>query len=295
MRIRDWTIEGAEGQPIYGTTHLPDGEPRGVLIICHGFKGYKDDGFLPHLARAAADAGLIAHRFNFSHSGVTRRYETFERPDLFEQDTWSKQIKDLRAVVGAVQSGQIAGENLPMVWFGHSRGGVTVLLTASRIFAGPDSAPKFRPVGLVTAAAPHDAAHLDEEQKDMLRKVGRLPSPSARTGQELYVGRQWLEEIESDPEAYDPLTAAKGLPCPVLVVHGEEDETVAPASARGLANAIGEHAILHWIDQASHTFNAPNPLPVDDTPPTATQELIDSVREFALKCCAANRPTGLGG
>src|SRR5690606_22895078 len=110
-----WTISGAQGEPILGATHHPAaGTPaRGVLLIAHGFKGYKDYGLLPQLAQAAADAGLIAHRFNFSHSGMTDRSERFDRPELFEHDTWGKQVHDLHAVAVGARNGAIAGDGLP--------------------------------------------------------------------------------------------------------------------------------------------------------------------------------------
>ena len=67
MTIEHWSIPGANGQSIFGTTHLPDtaSESLGVLLLCHGFRGYKDYGFLPRLARQACQQGLITHRFPF--------------------------------------------------------------------------------------------------------------------------------------------------------------------------------------------------------------------------------------
>jgi len=84
--IVDWSIPGSGGEAILGNTHLPSSEPIGVGVIAHGFKGYKDYGMFPRIASTCASAGLIAHRFNFSHSGMTPRTQTFERPDLFEKD-----------------------------------------------------------------------------------------------------------------------------------------------------------------------------------------------------------------
>ena len=111
--IPDWTLTGSDDQPIIGTTHRPEGAPRGTLIACHGFKGYKDYGFFPRLCRRAAEAGLIAHRFNFSHSGMTNRTETFEKPELFEKDTYSKQVADLQTVHAAVRT---IAEELPVAY-----------------------------------------------------------------------------------------------------------------------------------------------------------------------------------
>lgn len=283
MRMKQWTVEGGAGQPILGDTHLPGGEPVGVILLCHGFKGYKDYGFFPRLADAAAEAGFVAHRFNFSHSGMTNNIETFERPELFERDTWGKQVADLRAVVAAVGSGELAGGGLPQVWFGHSRGGITVTLSAARAFAGgADWAA--RPAGVVLASSPHRANYYGEEITNDLRERGRYPSPSNRTGQTLYIGKAWLDEIEADPDAFDPVKRIAGIACPILLLHGTADDAVPPASSGMLADAAGGRATLHLMDGAGHTYNAPNPLPDEAGLPSATREMFEHVTGFARGC-----------
>ncbi len=274
-----WSIPGSDGQPLLGNTHLPAGgvgAASGVLVLCHGFKGYKDYGFFPRLAEAAAEAGLIAHRFNFSHSGMTHELDTFAKPELFEADTWSKQVHDVTAVVEAIECGQLAGKGLPRVLFGHSRGGVTALLAAAQLGA--------RVAGIVTAAAPHTACSLDEQQKAQLRKAGRLASPSSRTGQTLYVGKAWLEEIEADPPRFDPARAAERITQPVLILHGKADTTVPWVAAHVLHDAPGSNSTLRIIDGAGHTFNCPNPLPEGEEPPPETLAMIDETVTFAARC-----------
>lgn len=282
--ISDWSIPGYDGQPILGNTHRPQGGQDaaiGVLLICHGFKGYKDYGFFPQLAQAASAAvphALIAHRFNFSHSGMTNRIETFEEPDLFERDTWRKQSSDLRTVIAAVRSGELAGQGLPIVVFGHSRGGVTALLTAGEPGVNQLLA------AVVTAAAPSACSRLDSGQVEMLRRVGRLPSPSSRTGQTLHVGRIWQDEIDADPTWHDPCRAIAAINRPVLLIHGSDDTTVPLDEARELYRAQPDARLL-VIDGAGHTFNTPNPLPLDLTPPPETQQMIEAACGFALEHC----------
>ncbi len=261
-----WCIPGANGEVILGDVHVPDTEPRGVLVICHGFKGYKDYGFFPRLAEAASAAGMIAHRFNFSHSGMTNHVATFERPDLFERDTWGFQISDLESVIGAIRAGTLAGRDRPIVVFGHSRGGVTALLAVAR---GLDVA------GVIAAAAPDTCCNLDESQKAMLRRKGFLPSPSSRTGQELRVGRAWLDEIDADPPKFDPRLAIATIKNPVLLIQGDADETVPLSCAQALKAAAGDRVELLVIAGANHTFNAANPM-VGEMP-KATSQMFDAV------------------
>ena len=258
----------------FRNTHHPphtQGAPRGVALIAHGFKGYKDYGFLPRLADALAAAGFTAHRFNFSGSGMTDDTETFARPDRFEQDTWNRQVADLHTLHAALRQ-----PGLPMLWFGHSRGGDTALLAAQRLPADQ------RPDAVVTAAAPADCNRLSAADQQRLLDDGFLVSPSGRTGQDLRIGRAWLQEQLDDPAAHDPVAAAAELGSAgvdLTVIHGDADPTVPVTDGQRLAEAAG--VPLHRIPDADHVFNAPNPMPPGTTPEPRTEELFNLCTQAA--------------
>jgi alpha-beta hydrolase superfamily lysophospholipase len=280
--VSDWSIEGADGERIIGNTHLPEAEAAGVVLIAHGFKGYKDYGMFPRIARTMADRGLIAHRFNFSHSGMTDAIETFERPDLFEKDTWNKQVFDLRAVIAALNDGTLDGWSLPYVMFGHSRGGVAVLLTAGRWTDDDDLPP---PAGVVTAAAPSTCNTLTGQDAKELEEKGFVVSPSARTGQALRIGRAFLTEQQEDPQGHDLLGLAARITCPVLLVHGRNDPTVPAACAKLIAQACRD-ATVTIIKDADHVYNTLNPMAPDAEAGPQLSEMLEAVGDFALACCA---------
>ena len=282
--ITSWEINGAEGKPIIGNTHMPS-SPVGTIVICHGFKGYKDYGFFPKLAESAASNGLIAHRFNFSHSGMTNNIETFENPELFESDTWNKQISDLSNVIKAIAEGKLQGQGLPLTIFGHSRGGVTTILTTSRLQKKPSSPLGNTIKGIITAASPDTGFWLNKDQVKELKKKGRLLSPSARTGQDLYVGLEMLTEMEHKPKAFEATRAIKNITCPICIIHGNDDPTVPVSSAHKLAEAAGDNAVRIIIPEANHVFNAPNPLPIEKTASPHTQVFLDQVCRFAVNIC----------
>ncbi len=275
--VTPWEIPGAEGETIFGDCHMPDGDAKGVVLIAHGFKGYKDYGMFPRIAQTMCAAGFIAHRFNFSHSGMTNNIETFERPDLFERDTWNKQVHDYRAVTDAVAGGTIAGQGLRHIMFGHSKGGVSALLTAGR-FAHDDSWVK--PVGIVTAAAPSECNNLMPEMEEELYEKGFLVSPSARTGQDLHIGRDFLAEQDDDPVGHDLLALVENIVCPILVIHGDDDPTVPHSCAVQIVeNAQKAGGLI--IEGANHVFNVVNPL-ADDAPSSPQlQTILDRMTEFA--------------
>ncbi len=278
-----WQIAGAEGEPIFGDTHAPPGPPAGVVIVAHGFKGYKDYGMFPRIAETIAARGLIAHRFNFSHSGMTNEIATFARPDLFERDTWNKQVYDLRAVIEAVTAGTLDGRDLPFVLFGHSKGGVSVLLAAGR-YADADGVPQ--PAGVATASAPSTCNSMTAGQQQALTEQGFLVSPSSRTGQELRVGRIHLDEQLEAPDDHDLLKVAGRIACPVLIVHGEADPTVPASCAGQIGGALRGAARVEIVTGADHVFNTPNPMPPDAESSPQLDAMLTGVGNFAVACCA---------
>jgi len=254
-----WEIESADANPILGDAHVPE-SPVGVVLVIHGFLGYKDYGMFPWLARAFAAAGFITHRFNLSRSGMTNSIETFERPELFEKDTWNAQVHDVSLVIESIQGGALVGARYPLFLFGHSRGGVTALLTAGRKARGVRTL-----AGVVTAAAPSFCCSWTDEQKREHMERGYSEVVSNRTKQTLRIGRAWLAEQLEDPAAHDVLAHARDTECPVLVVHGADDPTVPASCADEIARAAGQGPPV-VIDGADHVFRTPNPMPEGAAP-----------------------------
>src|SRR5205814_3566765 len=91
---------------------------RPAVLICHGFKGFKDWGFFPPLAERVARAGFMAVSFNFSGSGVGDG-QAFDQKGRFAHQRPTADLEDLRTVSDwAVKEG-----NGWLGVIGHSRGG----------------------------------------------------------------------------------------------------------------------------------------------------------------------------
>lgn len=224
---------------------------------------------MPRLAHTLAESRILTHRFNFSHSGMTREIETFAKPELFELDTWNRQIFDLTEVIKHVRQ---LHPDLPVCLIGHSRGGVTALLCASKL--GADMI-KF----VITLAAPADALRLDPLSQQTLLREGRIPSISNRTGQTLYVGRDWLAEIQSNPDSHDPLAASAKLENRAVHIHGDADETVSVDDLSRYSTA-NPSAQTYIVPGANHVFNAPNPLPIKSEVPAQTASMMKKVLQI---------------
>ena len=268
-------IPGAAGEIARGNVHLPAADPGGrlpLVLVLHGFKGYKDYGFFPHLTQRLADSGVVAVRFNFSHSGIDDDPSTFGRPDLFERDAWSKQLADVQAVIAAAEAGDLPhAERMDLARLavvGHSRGGVTALLTA-----GTDR----RIQATVSLSAPRGTGTLLEHDKQAIREHGYIVSPSSRTGQDLRIGRAWLDDLEQNAEKLDLLAAVARIDGPLLIAHGTGDASVPVDCAYAIAGAYGADAEMLLVDGAGHTFDCVNPF---EGPSPALEELIARVTGF---------------
>ncbi|HEX7705761.1 MAG TPA: alpha/beta fold hydrolase [Thermoanaerobaculia bacterium] len=244
--VMQFTIESDEGIPIRGDLHIGE-RPRALVVIVHGFKGFKDWGFFPWLAGELAGHRLVVCRFNMSRNGIGDDPETFGRLDLFADDTYSIELADLRAVVRYAQE---RFPSLPTFLVGHSRGGGVALL-------GAEEVPRLEGVVALSPIARVD--RWDEETIREWRRKGTLDVVNQRTQQVMRMSPAVLDDFERNAERLDILSAVTRLQVPLLVVHGDRDESVPSDEGRLIVSRAGD-ASLAIIGNASHTFNAIHPL-----------------------------------
>lgn len=243
-----FTLTSSEGLPIRVVLDRP-ARVKSLVVIIHGFKGFKDWGFFPFLGEALALSGFAACRFDMSRSGVGEDPERFDRLDLFAEDTYSTQLSDLNTVVEHLRTDPSL-RSLPIFLLGHSRGGAIALLGSSSID---------RLCGVITWSSISTVDRWDEAIKKQWRRDGFLEVTNQRTGQVMKVSTRILDDCEANGTHLDVLGAVRSLRTPLLIVHGASDETVAVDEAREIAsNALQPSLVV--IAGASHTFSAIHPL-----------------------------------
>lgn len=241
-----FSIDSAEALPIRGDFDVPE-KPRALVVVVHGFKGFKDWGFFPWLAQRLMSHRLAVCRFNMSRCGIGDDPESFDRLDLFEHDTYSIELADLRL---AVQHAQQQCPGLPTILLGHSRGGGIALLGAADV-PGLSGVIAWSPI---SRCDNWDAAtHRDWQERGVTEVMNQ------RTRQVMRISRDVLDDFEKNRERLDIVRAAGELRAPLLVIHGGRDESVPIESGRLLAGRADDASMLE-IARASHTFNAIHPL-----------------------------------
>jgi pimeloyl-ACP methyl ester carboxylesterase len=235
-----------EGLAIRGELDAAD-DPRALVVVVHGFKGFKDWGFFPWTTQRLMQHRLAVCRFNMSRSGIGEDPETFDRLDLFEHDTYTTQLRDLATVVRHAQR-QFPG--LPTFLLGHSRGGGVALL-------GAQDVPNLH--GVVTWAAISRVDRWDAATKREWRRRGVLEVENARTKQIMRMSPRILDDYEAHGSRLNVLAAVSRLRVPLLVLHGGRDESVPVEEGRLIASRAHEPSLV-VLHRASHTFNAIHPL-----------------------------------
>ncbi len=251
------------GGCLHGFVHLPDldkfSAPRPTVVICHGFKGFMEWGFFPPLADLLCERGFVAVRFNYSGSGMQPGDELVTDLDAFRRNTFSLELQETQKILGSLE--EIAPSRVDpsrIGLLGHSRGGAAAVLAAA-------SAPWVDRIGaLVTWAALCSFERYAQHEVEW-RRQGVLPTRNGRTGQELELGIELLEDLRLHPEELDLAAASARIRAPWSIVHGTDDEAVPFSEAHDFAGwATTTHQVVE-IKDGSHTFGARHPF-VGPTP-----------------------------
>jgi len=249
-------LTNGQGDPIRGDVWIGDAAKRDTaIVVCHGFKGFKDWGFYPYAVEQLAEwTGYPVITFNFSGNGIGPDLLNFTELDKFEQNTFSKEIDDLDVVMDAAEAGNLPalGERYSFGLLGHSRGGVIVIVTA---------AEDPRVDSLVTWNAVARIDRWTDEHKEEWRRNGRVEVLNARTGQMMPLGVVLLEDAEKNAFRLDLVKAVSDLCQPYLIIHGSNDESVSVTEGERLAAAGSEETTrFERIEGGGHTFGAVHPF-----------------------------------
>jgi len=246
-----------------------------LLVICHGFKGFKDWGCFPYLAERFADAGFFTVTFNFSLNGTENskdRPVDFDRLDLFALNTLSAELDDLGEVLDFLESEKekynYDFNNLTLL--GHSRGGGIAILKTKE---------DRRVTKLITLASVSEFDRYGEETKRTWKERGYLEALNTRTKQRMRMNVSLLEDLEMNRERLSIKKAISKIKVPVLIIHGTEDMAVGKEEAEELYELCDKSlSKLLILERTGHTFGAVHPFAGTTG---ALENVIEEIIHFA--------------
>lgn len=231
-----------------------------VVIICHGFKGFKDWGMFPRAADYLAKQGYAVIAFNFSGNGIGEDLQTFTELEAFGHNTYAQEQADLTFLVEKVKQGEVpCSEDMDVsrvALIGHSKGGAAAILYAS---THPDEVQ-----AVITWNGIANVDIFGPEVRQQIKENGVGYVENARTKQKMPIYPIVIEDIDSHKDEYNLPARVSELKQPILLVQARNDmERIVKG-----ATVLIEHAKngrLIWIEEAGHTFNTTHPYK-EDTP-----------------------------
>jgi uncharacterized protein len=230
----------SSGQQMVGMLHLPD-RRRGrvpAVVFFHGFTGTKIE---PHrifvkMARALCEAGFAVLRFDFRGSG--------DSAGDFSMMTISGELTDARAALRFLRT-RPAVDPARVGVLGLSMGGMVAALVL-----GED--PRLRAAALWSAVSHPDRmvdARMTPEARRQLKQMGFTDDHGHA------VGKACLDDMVK----HRPLEAIARTRAPVLLIHGDKDETVPPVASKAYEASLrkaGRTVVRQTIRGADHTYNS---------------------------------------
>jgi len=238
-------------------------ERKPIVILSHGFKGFKDWGVFDLVATEFVRNDFVFVKFNFSHNGTTTEHPLdFVDEEAFGQNNFSKELDDLGVVIDwlfsekfPVNKSEIDRDKVYLI--GHSRGGGITILKA---------AEDNRISKLVTWASVNEFGKFwKQDEMKSLQEQGVIYVENSRTKQRLPIYVQMYENYFANIDRLHIPSAVKHLSIPLLLIHGTNDEAVPLLSSLEMKE-WQPNAELLVIENANHVFGAKHPWTEEELP-----------------------------
>ncbi|HOQ09828.1 MAG TPA: alpha/beta hydrolase [Syntrophomonadaceae bacterium] len=205
----------------------------GLVISCHGFRGAKENrGRIYSLSSKLNSIGLGLLAFDFQGSGQSE--------GTYHDITLTRQAGDLQDVIDFAAR----QFNMPLVLLGRSFGGSTVLAGASQDARVTGYIFWSTPVFLKETFAAMDPALAGQLEQ------GKTITLVDEGGSYQLAPDLLLDFANHNMDEYIKAIGNR----PVLIIHGQSDEIVAPENALYLARHLSD-CQLHLVEGADHRFS----------------------------------------
>ncbi|MDN5201442.1 dienelactone hydrolase family protein [Fulvivirgaceae bacterium BMA10] len=264
---------------LFDLRYLPNHIRKPIIIFIHGFKGFKDWGHWNLIANYFAEHGFVFIKMNLSHNGTTLENPLgFDDLDAFGKNNHTIEMDDIGSLIDHVFSNglEIAEEALnrnKVYLIGHSRGGGCAILKAVE---------DKRVSGLVTWASVDTLQpSLAPDEIELWKKEGVRFIYNGRTKQQMPLYFQLWEDIKKNQERFNIQNKITLLNKPMLILHGDKDETLPLSMAENLKQWKYD-AQFKVIKNGNHTFGGQHPYPYQKLQPI-TLELVEETISFLNK------------
>ncbi len=223
-----------------------------LVIVSHGFKGFKEWGFLPYLSERMAEKGAIVYTQDFSLNGIIDAEKRTYDIDKFSRNTISQALSDIDYLINHCKEEYKEEWNGDVYLFGHSLGG-GISIVAGKKF---EAVKKIAVWGSISTFDRYS-----QRQKEIWRKRGVMEFNDQTTGETFKIDICYLEDLESNADEFSIMGSIKNLEKPLLILHGHVDVTVRPVEAQRMYDESNKKITnLVVQEKTNHTFGVVHPF-----------------------------------
>lgn len=222
------TFQNSRGKNLVGVLHTPKEKTNSAVIVSHGFAANKDRARFIKLAESLSENGFTVLRFDFGGCG--------ESED--EEITVQNQVDDLKSAINYMRKNEYKNIGL----LGESLGGlISILAYDEDIKALVLWAP-------ITQSKTSTIIQKEELQKEL---NGRGFIIYKKDGREFKIPKEYLEERQ----AVNQKEILSKIKSPVLIVHGNKDNSVPLEQSKSAMQFLSESSKLEVIKDGDHKLD----------------------------------------
>lgn len=244
-----------ESKKVGGFCYRPEGEGRfPAVIIVHGFGGGTHESKNKFMCERLAEAGFAAFMF-----------DCYDKPNglseiPIENMTVSLQLKILHKIVDFVSAQSFVDKNR-IGLTGHSLGGMTVML-----YTPTDARIK-------TLVVQSGVFEFGKSQSLAFKYHPQWKKDGYKIFDKSWGNMKVNYGLIEDGLKHDVYAAVRKIKCPILVFHGDKDESIKVEQAYSIKKYLKPTDKLVIIKGADHCYK------INNTLPQATKLLIEFMKE----------------
>ncbi len=257
-----------------------------IFLFLHGFKSFRNWGFIPYICEKIAEEGLITINLDFSLNGVISENPMQFDIEIFANNTVSQEISDVDLLISIFRNPTLWNDELTeilnnwngkIILCGHSRGaGISIV-----------EATKHIEIERLVLLSP--IANFNRYTNRMTKKwieQGFLEFNDPSSGQKLKLNATYIEDILNNSNKYNLKRIVQILDLPILIIQGDNDLSTPLKEGEELCenykkNIENKRNPCNFviIKKANHLFNSHHPF---DKSNLYLDEVIKNIKDFVI-------------
>ncbi len=257
-----------------------------IFLFLHGFKSFRNWGFIPYVCEKVAESGNISINLDFSHNGIISENPIHFDVEEFAKNTVSQEIEDVDAFISLLNNPSLWNEDLKngleswdgkIILCGHSRGAGVGIVTATKHILVER---------LILLAPVSDFNRYTPRMINSWIDRGFMEFNDPSSGQKLKVDAEYIKDLLDNSNKYDLTKVMHVLDLPTLIIHGDNDLSTSLREGKELfenyqKNKENKRNPCNFviIKKANHLFNSFHPFKESNQ---YLDEVIDNIKDFIV-------------